>query len=284
MAAPAVSVIIPACNAHFTIARTVHSLRAQTLQDWEAIIIADDLQDYETMLASDHVRDPRLRFASTGAVASGVSRARNRGLALATAPIIALLDADDVFYPEKLARMVPLAQTHGICASPFRYVEYTSSGPRDIGVVGIRDADALLTPDEYLATHYTSNAMLVFDKTRILTPWREDLEVMEDLVFSLSAYNAVPAIYHCNDILHQYVYSPNSLSTSPQAPERFIAAKRRILSLLETHALGVDAPQAAQALRRFVEISLEVEKQYALQRKEDDTVTFTELLTRRLRG
>ncbi|NCY25816.1 MAG: glycosyltransferase, partial [Alphaproteobacteria bacterium] len=95
---PAVSVLVPAFRAQAHIARAVASVLAQTMPAWELIIIADDGQDYAPVLHAQGITDPRIRFASSGAVRSGCARPRNVGLSLARAPIIAMLDADDLFY------------------------------------------------------------------------------------------------------------------------------------------------------------------------------------------
>lgn len=281
-ATPEVSVIIPAFRAETTIAHPIASLFAQSVTQWEAVIVADDAQDYRAVLESRGMTDPRLRFAATGGMATGVSHARNTGLSEARAPIIALLDADDAFYPEKLARMLPLARMHGCCVCPLRYREYTPDGVRDIHIRGLADADRLLTPAAYMQLHYSSNAMLVFDRTRLPIRWREDLEVMEDLVFSLTAFNHLPHIYHVNEILHEYVYRGRSLSSGPDAPARFLAAKRRILEQLEQKTLGLAGSEAAEALSRFTRISLEAEQDYAHALSRGANVTFIELLAARL--
>src|ERR1700688_4316856 len=106
---PHISVIIPAFHAEGHISRAVKSLLAQTVGDFEAIIISDDGQDYLSILQAQGIADPRLRFVNTGGIGKGVSYARNAGLAVAAGDIIAMLDADDAFYPAKLERMAPLA-------------------------------------------------------------------------------------------------------------------------------------------------------------------------------
>ncbi len=281
MPAPAVSVLIPAYNAQGTIARAVESLKAQTMDSWEALIIADDATDYHAVLAAQGLQDTRLRFIATGGTATGVSHARNTGLAQAAAPIIAMLDADDRFYPDKLLRMLPMAETHGACACALRYMDYRPP-PRELGLQGLRQSDAALSPAQYLQTHYAPNAMLVFDKTRVPGQWREDLDVMEDLLFSITAFNHIPAIYHINTPLHEYVFTPGSLSTAPQAPARFIAAKENILRQLDQGSLGIAGDEAKSALRHFVELSLQIEKEYALLQKQGSATSFTELLNARL--
>lgn len=275
---PQVSILIPAYRAQPTIARAIASLKAQTMPDWEALIIADDGFDYRSFLNDP---DPRLTFVSTNGIRTGVSHARNIGLSAAIAPVIAMLDADDLFYPQKLARMLPFTVEYGACVCALRYMDY-QAGPCELGVQGLRSASGPLTPTAYMQTHYAPNAMLLFDRRRIPTLWREDLKVMEDLLFSIALYNHIPTIYHVNEILHEYVFTPGSLSTAAGAEKHFIASKRRILSELDTGQAGIENTEAARALHHFVEISLDTEQLYARLKREGSTTSFTELLNQRL--
>lgn len=277
---PQASVILPAYRAQATLPRAVTSLLAQTMSDWEAIIIADDGVDYQTLLENHHITDPRLRFTSTGATGSGASRARNTGLDVAASPIIAMLDADDAFAPEKLALTVPLAKTHGLCVHPLNYIDITPTGRRPIATLGLRSANGPLTPAPYLQTHYTANCMLVFDRTRIPARWPEDMPVLNDLIFTMTAYNYVDYAWHLNQPVHDYIYTEGSLSTGSQAPPAYTAAKYQIIQKLESNTLGLKNPEAITALRHFMDISLIAESQYELALKRGEATTFSEIITK----
>lgn len=274
MSAPAVSVLIPAYRAEHTIARAIASLQSQTLQNWEAIIIADDGQNYVDIL---NLPDPRLRFATTGTTRAGASRARNIGLDAAATNIIAMLDADDAFTPEKLALTVPHAQTHGLCVHPLHYVEYTPNTRRPITTLG-QGPEGKLTPACYIQRHFAANCMLVFDKSRVHARWREDMPVLNDLLFTFTAFNDIPYAWHLNQPLQEYIYTENSLSTGPQAPPIYTAAKHDILRKLKANTLGLTNPDAVTALQNFMIISLEAEAQYAAALQKGEHVTFSELL------
>ena len=89
---PLVSVIVPAYRAAPTIGRAVRSLQAQTLTDWQAIIVSDDGADYRAVLAAEGIADPRLVFVATGGVGTGAAAARNVGLRHAAGRLVAPLD------------------------------------------------------------------------------------------------------------------------------------------------------------------------------------------------
>lgn len=109
-----VSVVIAAYKADATLTRAINSLAAQTLTDWEAIIVDDASPDDTLKIA--HLmaaRDARVRVVSLQRN-SRQSAARNRGIEEACGEWVAVLDADDAFAPERLATLVAHAETHAL--------------------------------------------------------------------------------------------------------------------------------------------------------------------------
>ncbi|MEZ5788185.1 MAG: glycosyltransferase [Xanthobacteraceae bacterium] len=105
MNAPRCSVILPTHNRVKTLPRAVTSVLAQSVPDLELIIV-DDASTDETPAWLATLDDPRIRIARAERN-QGPSAARNTGIAMATAPVIAFLDSDDAYLPDRLA--VPLA-------------------------------------------------------------------------------------------------------------------------------------------------------------------------------
>lgn len=108
---PTVSVIIPAYGVAHLVADALHSLQAQTLADWEAVVIDDGAPDDVAGALQSFANDPRIRLIQTDN--GGLPTARNRAIAASRAPLIALLDGDDMLEPDYLARM-----TAAVSASP----------------------------------------------------------------------------------------------------------------------------------------------------------------------
>ncbi|WBK00539.1 glycosyltransferase family 2 protein [Methylocystis parvus] len=110
MSSVVVSVIIPAYNAAAFLGAAIASLQAQTLSQWEAIIVDDASTDGTLELARRiAASDFRVRVLALD-VNSGPSAARNAGFAVATGEWIALLDADDVYLPARLSEMIAAAE------------------------------------------------------------------------------------------------------------------------------------------------------------------------------
>ncbi len=107
--APLVSVIIPAYNAERTILETIASVQQQTCSDFEIIVINDGSTDRTLELLSS-VEDPRLQIFSYSN--GGLPTARNRGISHARSEFIALLDADDLWTPDKLELQLAALQQH----------------------------------------------------------------------------------------------------------------------------------------------------------------------------
>jgi glycosyltransferase involved in cell wall biosynthesis len=101
-AAPTVSVVIAAYNAEAFIAEAVASVFAQSLKDLEIIVVDDGSTD-RTADIVEGIDDDRLRLIRQRH--SGVSVARNTGLAAVRAPFVFFLDADDILAPDALRRM-----------------------------------------------------------------------------------------------------------------------------------------------------------------------------------
>lgn len=102
---PRVSVIMPAYNCRRFVREAAASILAQTFADFEFIIIDDGSTDGTTdELKSLAATDARIRLVSRPN--TGYTKALIEAMSLATAPLIARMDADDVSMPDRLALQV----------------------------------------------------------------------------------------------------------------------------------------------------------------------------------
>jgi glycosyltransferase involved in cell wall biosynthesis len=105
-AMPLVAVIIPTRNRFALTAEAIRSVQAQTYSNWELRLVDDASDDgSESRLRSLALADQRIRII-TSARRGGESRARQIGLDESTAPLVAPLDSDDLWLPEKLEAQV----------------------------------------------------------------------------------------------------------------------------------------------------------------------------------
>jgi glycosyltransferase involved in cell wall biosynthesis len=99
---PRVSVIIPAYNAADTLKETMESVAAQTFRDFELVAVDDGSTDATPEVLAEHAAKwPWMRWERQPN--GGAAAARNRAIELARGEFIAMLDADDLWMPDKLA-------------------------------------------------------------------------------------------------------------------------------------------------------------------------------------
>jgi glycosyltransferase involved in cell wall biosynthesis len=93
-----VSVVIPTYNAAGTVRDTIDSILAQTLPPSQIIVIDDGSRD----ATAERIRPYGDRVLYRQQANAGPSAARNHGVALCDQPLVAFLDADDIWHPRKL--------------------------------------------------------------------------------------------------------------------------------------------------------------------------------------
>ncbi|HEX7185059.1 MAG TPA: glycosyltransferase [Thermoanaerobaculia bacterium] len=109
MSQPKVSVVTIFLNAEAFLEEAVRSVRAQTLGDWELLLVDDGSTDSGAAIARRHAGElpDKIRcLEHSGHANRGMSASRNLGIAHARGEHVAFLDADDVFLPRALERRV----------------------------------------------------------------------------------------------------------------------------------------------------------------------------------
>lgn len=103
---PKVSVIIPTFNRSETIGRAIQSVLAQTLEDFEIIIVDDGSTDGTRMIV-EGLWGPQFVYVCHERN-RGAAAARNTGIRAARGRYLAFLDSDDEWLPDKLSKQVAL--------------------------------------------------------------------------------------------------------------------------------------------------------------------------------
>jgi glycosyltransferase involved in cell wall biosynthesis len=97
-----VSVIIPAYNRGWIIKEAIDSVLSQTFDGYELIVVDDGSNDNTAEILESYGIKLRIIHQTN----QGVSAARNRGIMASSGQLIALLDSDDLWLPEKLDRQM----------------------------------------------------------------------------------------------------------------------------------------------------------------------------------
>jgi glycosyltransferase involved in cell wall biosynthesis len=108
---PRVSIIIPTYNCAQYLGRAIDSACEQTYKDYEILVVDDGSTDDTKDVALRYGRKVTYLYQQNG----GVSAARNHAISKASGELLAYLDADDVWYPEKLERQVAYLDVHHEC-------------------------------------------------------------------------------------------------------------------------------------------------------------------------
>ena len=121
MKQPLVSVIMPCYNMERFLPHTIESVRQQTFQDWELVVV-DDVSTDGTVAVLQRLgdQDQRIRW-SVKPEHSGIADTRNRCLQLAQGRYLAFLDADDLWHPNKLEQQLKFMTDGNI---GFSYTSY----------------------------------------------------------------------------------------------------------------------------------------------------------------
>jgi len=181
---PRVTVVTAALNASEYIAETIQSVLQQTYRDFEYVVIDDGSSDDTVEVVSRF--GPRVTLVQQRN--SGVGGARNRGFEIAAGEYVAVVDADDVWAPDKLEQ-----QVCSMDASPQAGVCYT-----DCSSMG---ADGSVLEESMIVTHPPLDCLaLMTSFSPIVTssvmyrrellearPYRLDLALAEDFYVHLKA-------------------------------------------------------------------------------------------------
>jgi glycosyltransferase involved in cell wall biosynthesis len=111
MTQPSVSIVIPAYNTAPFIAETLRSVVAQTVTDYEIIVVNDGSPDTTELEGAVAPFRDRIRYIVQEN--RGLSAARNAGIRAARGDFVALLDSDDVWEPDYLAHQLDVLERGG---------------------------------------------------------------------------------------------------------------------------------------------------------------------------
>jgi glycosyltransferase involved in cell wall biosynthesis len=99
---PLVSCVVPVFNGERYLREALDSILAQSYPSIDVVVVDDGSTDGTAGVLADY----RARIRTLSQANAGPATARNRGLAAAAGDLIAFLDADDLWHPDKLARQV----------------------------------------------------------------------------------------------------------------------------------------------------------------------------------
>lgn len=253
------SIIIAAKDAEGFIHTALGSALAQTMSDLEVIVVNDGSSDGTAdVVRRFRDRDHRVMLLEN-ARSTGVSAARNRGLQIARGDWIAVLDADDEYTPDRLARMIPLAEERGLdlLADNLVLRELGSASPGETAYPAAWMADAnplrleaLLERDRPNSPHAMFGLIKPIMRRDFLRgaglQYREDVWCAEDFLLYAETLLKGAAFGVTDEALYIRYWRGGSLSADRPALHQEVSRVNRIIAAAARGA----APEFLPAIRQ----------------------------------
>jgi len=129
----ALAIIMPAYNADRFIGEAIASVVAQSIHDWQLVIVDDGSTDQTRKIAEQFASiDQRIRVVRQ--LNRGIAHAMNRGLDEVKCDLVACMHADDVMRPNRLERQMEFASRHPDVAVFSSLVEWIDQSGRSLGL------------------------------------------------------------------------------------------------------------------------------------------------------
>ena len=249
--APLVSVVIPSYNRGYCMAACIASVLAQTLGDFE-IIVVDDASSDDTRERVAAIADARISYVALASNQGGAV-ARNTGIRRARGEFVAFLDSDDLWLPDKLASQVDALQRLG----PVWGLSYTwLACVDDDGLETLRihpdiDGDCF---EQMLESNFIGSfSNLVVRRDLLVEAGGLDENFRScqdwDLLIRLCRHSSV----HCQrDYLVRYLQSVTDKVRISTNPRSVVQGHRRILAKFEADYSALPAPVRRRAFGVFM--------------------------------
>ena len=230
-----ISVIIPVFNVELFLQSCLESVKAQTLKDFEAILVDDGSSDSSGAICDAYARADN-RFRVVHQPNQGVSAARNRGLDHAKGEYVYFVDADDEMRPEALEHLYH-AITQGeydIAASGYSLVR---NGEETDQCMTAGSPPMIFSGDEVLYKLLVDCSFVCYTcwnkliTRKLIADLRFTDIKQEDFLFCGQLSLRLGAVIYLNESLYRYYDRPSSLSKdfSYIGPHRSMTVLARLI-------------------------------------------------------
>jgi len=206
---PMISIITPSYNASQFIDFTIQSVKNQTFQDWEMVIVddcsTDDTRDKLQMYADEDERIHVLFLEEN----SGAAVARNLALSHAKGRYVAFLDSDDCWKREKLEKQLSFMQQHGYA---FTFTGYEMINNEGAPLNKQVDAPFQVSYDDMLKNTIIGCLTVMIDRHQVGDIIMPNIRTRQDLATWLSILKKGFIAYGLNKNLAEYRIGTPSIS------------------------------------------------------------------------
>ncbi len=160
------SIVMPCYNSGTYIRQAINSVRGQTYQDWELLVVDDGSTDNSAdIIKGMEQTDGRIKYLKTNAPSGSPIVPRNIGVKNALGRYIAFLDSDDAWLPNKLERQMKMFEQYedmAICFS--NYEKMTEQGERNNRII---KAPSISTYKQLLLSNVIGCLTAVYDTEKV---------------------------------------------------------------------------------------------------------------------
>ena len=161
---PLVSVIMPCYNMERFIAESIRSVIQQTYQNWELLIVDDASTDGTTDIIQSLCKQDNRIHLQVKPKHSGIADSRNRCIRMAKGHFLAFLDADDVWFPNKLEHQLQFMTGHNV---GFSYSTYKCIDEESCDLGKIVKATENLDYEAYLRNTIIGCSTVMVDTKKV---------------------------------------------------------------------------------------------------------------------
>ena len=205
-----VSVIIPYYKKINQISKTLNSVLAQTFQDFEIILIYDDdnVQDL-VYIKENFSKNSKIKIVQNKKN-YGAGMSRNIGIKYSSGRFVAFLDADDIWYSDKLEKQVKFMRENKYDFSFTNYSKKISNKKS----IHVQSKKRKISYKDLLHDNEIGLSTVMLNKNIIKNELFPSLKTKEDYVAWLKLSKENYIAYNLNEFLSEWNFSTNSLSSS----------------------------------------------------------------------
>lgn len=214
------SVIVPVYNAEKYLPKCLDSIRNQTYEDIEVILINDGSTDNSENICEHYVKNDR-RFILYNITNSGPACARNMGLEVARGDYISFVDSDDYIEPDIYEKLIYSIEHDMVQMAICNWYIYMNAKKRsDIGEKGIIKSKKLtyiiVSDDEKGGGGYLWNKVIckktIYNNSGQLIKFNTEVDVYEDKIWLLKVLKNVHEIMLMDYVGYNYIVHEKSLT------------------------------------------------------------------------
>ena len=205
-----VSIITPSYNSEKFISQTMESVLSQTYQNWEMIIVDDKSPDDSNIIIEKYIKqDKRIKLIKLNKN-SGPAVARNVAIKEAKGRYIAFLDADDVWYPNKLEKQIAFMKENNLA---FTYSAYEIIDEQDKSI-GKFVPPSFITCESMLKTCSVGCLTAIYDTKKLGKIFMPIIDKRQDYGLWLKILKKIKITKGLNEVLAKYRIRKNSVSSN----------------------------------------------------------------------